>query len=370
MRYFRPEKVYIEEEALEDAFTHEILQRIPAVPREVIPHAEALVREFGQKPHAITQGKKNLLLKRKRGESLKPFPLIPEYLSCHSQILHLGSGCDLECTYCILQSYLNNPLITVYTNFREILGELETELESHPQDFFRIGTGELIDSLSLDHLTEWSVPLVRFFAARENAILEFKTKSDNIAHLRKADPKERVIVSWSMNSDEIQKKEEFKTATIAERLQAARQCQEWGYLLGFHFDPLIHTEGWEEGYARAVEALFEAVDASRIAWISLGALRFMPSLKKIAERRFPRTGIFTGEFVKGLDGKSRYFRPIRTEMYTKMRDWIRSYSSEVPIYLCMESSEVWECALEFDLATSLHLKGFLDHAARRVCRLA
>ncbi len=369
MQYFMPEKVYIEAQTLEDTFTRDILKKIQHVPQEIVEDDESLIRIFNQKSDPFTHGKKNLLLKRKAGEFLKPFPLIPEYLSCHFQILHLGSGCDLECTYCILQSYLNNPLLTVYTNFEEILKELSKMLDQHPDQFFRIGTGELIDSLSLDHLTQWSVPLVRFFASKGNAVLEFKTKSDNIANLKQADPQEKVIVSWSMNTDEIQKTEEFKTATITERIQAARQCEEWGYLLGFHFDPLIYSENWETAYAKTVEAIFQAVNPKRIAWISLGALRFMPSLKKIAEKRFPRSGIFTGEFIRGLDGKSRYFNPIRKKMYTKMHDLIRNYASQVPIYLCMESPELWKNALETDLVTSAHLKGYLDHAAKRFCPL-
>lgn len=368
MKYFLPEKVYIERPALEDSFSHEILERIPLqIPRQIVESADSLIRTFGKKVDPFTGGKKNLLLKRKLGESFKPFPLIPEYLSCHFQILHLGTGCDLDCTYCILQSYLNNPLLTVYTNLEEILRELSNTLDRHADQFFRIGTGELIDSLSLDHLTQWSLPLVSFFASRENAILEFKTKSDNIYNLKRCDPKDRVIVSWSMNTEEIQKTEELKTATVAERILAAKQCQAWGYLLGFHFDPLIYYEGWEEGYQKTLELIFQSVDPSRVVWISLGTLRFMPSLKKMVERRFPRTSIFAGEFVRGLDGKNRYFKPIRKRMYTKMHGWIRSHAPEVPIYLCMESAELWERTLAMDLGTSLHLKGYLDRVAKRFC---
>ncbi len=370
MRYFKPEKIYIEAETIEDPFTQGILSRIPEVPREIIEDSGGLIKKFNEKPNPFTAGKKTLLLKRKKGEVFKPFPLIPEYLSCHSQILHLGMGCDLECTYCILQSYLNNPVITIFTNLEEIIRELSRSLDSKPDDFFRIGTGELIDSLSLDHLTEWSVPLVRFFAGRQNAVLEFKTKSDNITNLKKTDPKGRVTISWSMNTESIQQNEELKTATLEERIRAAAQCQAWGYRVGFHFDPLIHHDGWEAGYAKTVEKIFSAVDASKIGWISLGALRFMPSLKKIVEKRFPHTQIFTGEFVRGLDGKDRYFKPIRKRMYTRMRDLIRSYSSEVPIYLCMESSELWAQGLETDLESSLHLKGYLDRAAKKSCRLS
>lgn len=369
MRYFRPEKIYIEAETVQDPFTQSILSRLPGVPRQTIENSEELIREFNGKANPFTAGKKVLLLRRKKGEVFKPFPLIPEYLSCHFQILHLGMGCDLECTYCILQSYLNNPVITVFTNLEQIMEELSLSTDNRPEEFFRIGTGELIDSLSLDHITEWSVPLVCFFAERKNTLLELKTKTDNIANLKKADPKDRVMVSWSMNTEIIQNTEEFKTATLDERIRAAAQVQDWGYLAGFHFDPLIYHDGWEEGYAKVIQKIFSAVDASRIGWISLGALRFMPSLKKIAQKRFPSTRIFTGEFVRGLDGKSRYFKTIRKRLYTGVRDLIRSYCPEVPIYLCMESPELWS-GLKEKITSSLSLKGYLDRAAQKSCRLS
>jgi hypothetical protein len=41
----------------------------------------------------------------------------------------------------------------------------------------------------------------------------------------------------------------------------------------------------------------------------------------------------------------RYFKPIRIEMYGTMIDWIRHFSRDVSVYLCMESSEVWEKTL-------------------------
>lgn len=365
MRYFKPEFVYVEKRALQDRLTGEILERIPEVPVKVIDDPAGVISEIRKQSDPFTAGKKKLLLRRKQGEFLKPFPLIPEYLSCHFQILHLGTGCDLECTYCILQSYLNNPLITVFTNFKDILAELNARLNSAAGNFFRIGTGELIDSLSLDHLTEWSVPLVRFFATRKNAVLEFKTKSDNIHHLKRADPRDRVIVSWSVNTEEVQHREEFKTATMEERIRAAKQCEAWGYRTGFHFDPLIHAEGWEQGYKKTVDLIFRNLSPARMAWISLGALRFIPSLKKTAEERFGGTEIFTGEFISGLDGKKRYFKPVRKKMYDFVRRLIREYSPEVPIYLCMESRELWKNSLEAAPDHPGHLKGYLDQAALR-----
>jgi spore photoproduct lyase len=82
-------------------------------------------------------------------------------------------------------------------------------------------------------------------------------------------------------------------------------------------------------------------------WISLGSLRFPPSLKKIIEERFPKTGITTAEFVKGLDGKMRYFRPERVRIYRHIYAKIREKWKGVFIYFCMENKTVWQEVMGF-----------------------
>jgi spore photoproduct lyase len=148
-----------------------------------------------------------------------------------------------------------------------------------------------------------------------------------------------------MNTKRICTTEELKTATFEERLKAACLVQQWGYRIGFHFDPLICYEGWEEDYRQAVQEIFTSVNPHGVAWVSLGALRFTPRLRDIVRRRFPKSRIPYGELVPGHHGKLRYFRPIREEMYARMREWIRQAAPSVFVYLCMENRVAWQHGL-------------------------
>ena len=76
--------------------------------------------------------------------------------------------------------------------------------------------------------------------------------------------------------------------------------------------------------------------------MSMGSLRFPPALKEVVRERFPKSRLMYAELVPGADGKLRYFKPIRVEMYTKMLTWIRRYTAETGLYLCMESQEIWQ----------------------------
>ena len=95
----------------------------------------------------------------------------------------------------------------------------------------------------------------------------------------------------------------------------------------------------EASHKEVVDVIYEVVPQESIAWISLGTFRFPPNLKTIATKRFPKSKIFYGEFIPA-NGKMRYFRPLREEIYGKMREWIGNRSKYITPYLCMETPQV------------------------------
>jgi spore photoproduct lyase len=81
----------------------------------------------------------------------------------------------------------------------------------------------------------------------------------------------------------------------------------------------------------------------RIAWWSLGALRFPPSLREpILRHRVRGSRLFWGELVPGFDGKFRYLRPLRLELFSfVVQEISRRISGHLPLYLCMEDDVTW-----------------------------
>ncbi len=339
---YTPSKIFITEEAKNDTQTGRMLERMPGIPVEIIQDEKAIIRHYNDKEDAFTQGKRMVLLTRHKGKFFKPCPSVTDYVCCNYQIFHLAVGCNFDCSYCILQAYLNNPILTFYTNIEDALSELSSILKENPKSYYRIGTGELTDSLSTDHLTGFSEILVPFFQNISNATLEFKTKSDNIDNLLKMAPKEKVIVGWSYNSEKISQEEEHKTASLEKRLIAAKKVLDAGYKVTFHLDPIVHYEGWEKDYKESLDRLFDAIPPEKITWISMGSLRYLPKLKNVMTERFPKSKLAYGEFVRGVDDKMRYFKDIRTEMFQAIQSHIRSYSKDLALFLCMESQEVWQ----------------------------
>lgn len=359
MEKYCPQRVLVEKSVRNLPLTQTVIKRLEGIPIEYIKQVKPLPDEPVQ--DLWLDGQKTLLLFRNRGKFFEPCPGTKNYLCCLYKILNFATNCHLNCTYCILQAYLNNPFMVLYTNTDEMFKELDEVLNQHPKTLYRIGTGEYTDSLILDHLTSFTTLVVPYFANQDNAFLELKTKTDIIENLDGLKHGGKTIVSWSLNAEPIIKNEEKNACSLDDRIKAAHQCQKWGYKLGFHFDPLIYYPGWEDDYKKVVEKLFRTINPASLCWISLGCFRFIPKLKPIIKKRYPESRILYQEFIRGLDGKMRYFKPIRIEMYSKMAEWIKSYDSRMFIYLCMESKEIWEKSLGLAPLSNQDLRNWLNN---------
>lgn len=344
MEPYRPHEILIERGEENAEVVRRALAQLPDIPVRIVERGWERHAALPADKDPFAAGKRRLLFTRQRAPALQYCPAgTPGLVCCHYLVVDLVSNCPMECSYCFLQEYLvNNPTLKVFTNVEELLATVAAVVDRHPQRHFRVGTGELSDSLALDPLLGFSRDLVPFFAARPNVLLELKTKSDCIEGLLDLDPKDRVVVSWSLTPPDMVESEEHGTASFAARVQAARRVQAAGYKVGFHLDPLIEYPDWEAGYRETVSGMLAAVDVRRVAWISLGSLRLTPALRTTIRRRFPRTRVLSGEQVPCADGKWRTFQALRVRMYRTIISWIREAAPQVPLYMCMETAAVWE----------------------------
>jgi spore photoproduct lyase len=343
---WRPEVLLLERGCEETAVARRARAALPDVPIELIEDARTERQrppaEAGSDPFGA--GKRRLLLYRERGRFLAACQAgTPGLVCCNYLTLNLVSNCPYDCSYCFLQEYLaNNPTLKAVTNVETALAEVAAVCDVHPERRFRIGTGEIADSLALEPLLGHARDLVAFAAARPNVVLELKTKSDCVEELLALDPSERVVVSWSLTPPAIADREESGTAPFAARLAAAAKCQAAGYRVGFHFDPLVDYEGCEEDYRAVVSAVARSVDLARVAWLSLGSLRATPRLRGIVRERHPHARVLLAEQVPSRDGKWRVFQPRRVALYRRVAGWLREAAPDAAVYLCMEPPEVWE----------------------------
>jgi spore photoproduct lyase len=311
-----------------------------------------------------------------KGEFWKPCPgTSKDYLCCGYQILTPMTGCGMYCAYCVLQVYFDHQHQTVFENFDDLEREVHHKMSAqfHHPKIIRIGTGEFTDSMFQENKFGFSQKIAAIFDRYDNVLVEFKTKSANVAALNQIKKTQKVVIGFSLNTNRIVNQLERGTAPIVNRLEAARRCEEMGFNVAFHFDPIVWYDGWENEYRQTVSLIYDYIkDTRRIAWCSMGGFRCMPSLKNHLRQNNMHLPLFAGEMIIGADGKLRYPRTIRACFYRAMDDQFKQHQPDAPLYLCMESREVWEdCGMwgrigEFKKD---YLTSFLDRRAEIILSL-
>ncbi len=333
---FTPSKIVVESWVRSSQLLGNFKKHFPKVEIEVISKLNQYLKKnkfsFPQLKQPV------IFIIKQPADFIKPCPCTKYHLCCGYWVFNLGFGCPFDCSYCYLQQYSNIGGIILPANLEDFFKEFDIFYKKLKKPV-RIGTGEFCDSLTLDHITGYSKKLISYFRDK-NVLFELKTKSNNVENLLKIKSSPNIIISWSLNPSSIIKTEELSTATLTQRLNAALKVQENGYQIAFHFDPIIYSENFKKSYQTTIAKLYSKATPP-FAWISLGTLRSNPKVKTAWEMRFPKSNIFYQEMFLGKDNKLRYPDFIKVKIYKEIIDSIKKYDKKTPIYLCMESENIW-----------------------------
>lgn len=257
---------------------------------------------------------------------------------CNLLTLDAVQNCGFDCSYCSIQSFYHDNRVIFDTTFADKLSQLKLD----PDKTYHIGTGQSSDSLMWGNNHKLLDSLIQFADSNPNVILELKTKSANITHLSRVQIPSNIICTWSLNTQTIIQNEEHATASMEQRLQAARKIADRGSVVGFHFHPIIHYADWREEYSQLYQLLQQMFHPSEVAMVSLGTLTFIkPVLKRIRERHF-YSNILKMPMVEAA-GKLSYPEEIKLEMFSHAYDsFTQQWQNEVFFYLCMEAHNMWQ----------------------------
>lgn len=292
------------------------------------------------------------------GSIVRNCPGTRNHICCGYKNIDLVEGCVLSCSYCILRGYLNNPGVRVNRNTDAIIKQVNEAIDREEVHVPRFGTGELSDSLAVDRRLRLNEPVVEFFGRKRKALLELKSKWASIDHLRPClNP--YTVISFSLAPQQMIDREERRTSPLYKRLKALRKAQDWGCFVGLHFDPVVIYDGFETDYRYLIEDIGRILDLTRVLWVSLGMLRFMPHLMALFLRE-RRQNLLHGEFIRGEDGKYRYIKAERVRVYRMFYSLLKEMESGLFIYLCMERKDVWQQVTGREIADNEELIGLFD----------
>ena len=341
MNTLQPKKIFIEKDVVNSSVTQQILSKLPDVTVEYIDDYRSIRIEGSTTDDVFKESKECLAIARKKGGLVKEFRCRDGIIGNTEYFISHGNNCNLDCEYCFLQSYFDNAVPTVFINHDEILTAIKDVLLAAGDKKTVFHAGELCDALAFDDLTGLSRKLIPLFSEYPNARLELRTKTTTIENLLTIPGTNNIVISWTFSPQLIVDAYEHKTPSLEKRVRAAEEVQRAGYNVGICLDPIILCEDWFNNYKAMLEMLFDRLDIARIKFVSLGGFRYLPSLTRVIKERNPKTSLLLGEFVPCVDGKYRYFRPIRVKAYREIGKVIREITRDVKMSLCMETPEVW-----------------------------
>jgi spore photoproduct lyase len=335
------DRVVVSEEAAGRSDTQELLERIQSYG---IPREESLPdTDSDSINQTFRKEKETLYLRVNRGSFIKPWESPPSIVGRDEWCLTPVEGCPLDCSYCYLQDYLDRPLIQLFVNQGEMADHVRKFLDdppSEPPHFFSLG--ELSDGLFLEPILR-SVPKVWDVFRDAEAKIEIRSKSHHVHGLaQEIEPHPSGVFTWTLSPSGMDQRNEMLTAPLEDRLAAMRHMLDEGFRVSARLDPILLEDNWFERYAGLLRTMDEYLDLEELTFLLLGVFRFPKGFDRTMEDRFTNREFLRDEFVEGPDGKLRYARGRRTDVYRKLGDLVREYGGDPN--LCMEPEYVWEDA--------------------------
>lgn len=239
--------------------------------------------------------------------------------------LTLSNLCLYDCLYCYLQgTFKGQKEPVIFTNpWEQILAELT---ESKPGTY---NTGELADSFAPcpPHLDK----VINFFSKQHVRYLLLVTKSADVMNtLKGVPPSPQVIISFSVNTNEVASFYEHGCPPPGARIWSASQLIDAGWRVRIRIDPIIINNPPND--IDSYLALASIIKDLKPELVTLGSLRPYPGVLR-QRPAAPRKWL-----IKHTDGRFRYPNSIRIDYYHKINEILQP----IPTALCKETTLCWQ----------------------------
>ena len=257
--------------------------------------------------------------------------------------LHSFWGCHFRCAYCNL-----GHIAHIYANVEDWLGHVETSFAKMPnqpeQRLFQWDNGTDVACWEPEYGATQG--LVELFARQPHRYLElYVGKSDYIDVLPALDHRGHTTCCWSLSTETQILRAEKRTASMEQRLQAARACQDAGYPVRIRLSPMIPHIGWEQELRYMIQRMFETI---RPEVMTIEPLRFHTHAALL--RNFP-PDFLDPVFLEAMRPltdhadawrRSQFPDELRIRMYRVVFEEVRRISPETPVAFCREKRDIWD----------------------------
>jgi len=249
-------------------------------------------------------------------------------------------GCPHGCAYCS-----GGKVAVINTNVEEFVERQVVPLSAaNPWQKLFMFNSSLSDTPCFEPEYGMSAILADYYASTPDQHYLIHTKSANVDWLLDLDHRGRTIVLWSISSETASRLVEPGSATMEERIDAARRCQEAGYPVRVKLKPIVPLVNWRVECERLVAQLLaetrpESIGLCMVAWMPAAELEAIidpawldpDCLAAMRDAAEEMAGVRPGPFP----------HEVRAEIYGYYLEQIRRHDPDVPVFLCTESLAMW-----------------------------
>ncbi len=253
--------------------------------------------------------------------------------------IHSIVGCPFRCAYCHLSRH-----ITMMMNIEELVDRLDENIRKAPgQTLYQYDN--YTDIACFEPEYGGSKLLIEYFANRKDEYLElYVGKSDNVDYLLDLDHRGHTICCWSASGQTQSAEIEWNTASMQERITAARRCQEAGYHVRFRLSPIIPVQNWRAENREMIAMMFaetrpDVITFETLRFLDYTQIKELFDLSLIDPEFLHVMEEFQGEkHVQGCQIPDSY----REKVYRFIIDELERVSPKTPYALCRGSRAMWD----------------------------
>lgn len=367
-----PQFIIVDPQVAETALTREIVANCPGarvVNTEVLPHEsdEGLLRRAlglpdTTSPSALTSLSRRSLLLWDSAQLTQPMATGPAWeRRCFNfmKILPYVGTCTYNCSYC----WFKDPVLIPRVNVRFL-----ERLPEHLAALRREGRTPMVftfthyktDCFGLEHITGLCRRVAEVFEHEPGFYVQFLTKSNAIDSLLMEPRPTKALVSFSINPTAMTSAVDLGTATVPERIDAARRLTQAGYSVALRVDPMMLFDGWEAAYRGLAHNIVESFTPSQVTLgtprfqtmdeaknvvattVSRGARSFMEDQLPLMEMSKPGTTEKEDADAYFKSMSVSYSFEDRKGLYANMVSAFQAEAPHVPLGLCEEGPDMWD----------------------------
>lgn len=325
-----PDKVFYEPAALEYELGIQMREKFIHVPW--IPIASHNnIEELRKKENKEFAGlKKHLIIGVRKSLKYVPNHKVSDYL-----VPYTSSGCSAMCLYCYLVCNYNKcSYLRLFVNREKMIDKLlKTASRAEKDLVFEIGSNS--DLVLENTITQNLVWTIKKFSESSKGYLTFPTKFDMIEPLLSLNHNGRVIMRMSVNPQEIIRRIEFGTASLAARIDALNRMGAAGYRVGLLIAPVVLVDNWKELYQGLIKQLSERLSeqVKKQLFVEIIFMTYSYVHRAINKEAFPNAvELFDRKLMTGRGrGKYCYREDVRAAGERFLREQLSQKLSYVPI---------------------------------------